>query len=62
MGLEILNATPPTVFIRCPPNFMRTLTTMVEYRLLFFEAIGQVSKMLWLFQILTWESMGKPKT
>ena len=25
MGLEFQNATPPTVFISCQPNFMRTL-------------------------------------
>ena len=60
-GLEIQNATSPTVFIRCQPNFMGTLATMVEYRLLLFLAIGQVLKILWHFEIFTWESMGKPK-
>ncbi len=35
---------------------MRTFATMV----LFF-AIGQVLTILWHFEILTWESMGKPK-
>ena len=34
---------------------------MVEYRLSLFLAIGQVLKILWHFEILTWESMGKPK-
>ncbi len=42
-------------------NFMRTFATMVEYRLSLFLAIGQVLKILWHFEILTWESMGKPK-
>ncbi len=37
MGLEIQNITP-TFFIRSQPNFMRTLTTMMEYQL--FLAIG----------------------
>ncbi len=36
-----------------------TLATMVECRLLLFLATGHVLKILW--QILTWESMGKPK-
>ena len=34
---------------------------MVEHRLSFFLAIGQVLKRLWHFEILAWESMGKPK-
>ena len=34
---------------------------MVEHRLLLSLAIGQVLKILWHFQILTWESMAKPK-
>ena len=34
---------------------------MVEHRLSLFLAFGQVSKNLWHFEILTWESMGKPK-
>ena len=40
---------------------MKTLATMVEYRLSLFLAIDQVLKILWHFEILTWESMGKPK-
>ena len=39
MGLEVSTATPPTVFNRSQPNFMRTLATMltmVEHRLLLF--------------------------
>ncbi len=40
---------------------MRTLATMVEYRPSLFLVIGQVLKMLWHFEILTWESMEKPK-
>ena len=40
---------------------MRTLATIVEHRLLLFLPIGQVLKHLWHFEILTWESMGKPK-
>ena len=34
---------------------------MVEYRLSLFLAISQVLKILCHFEILTWESMGKPK-
>ncbi len=60
MGLEIQNATP-TVFIRCQPNFMRTLATMVEYRLLLFLAIGQVLKILWHFKNFKIGVNGKPK-
>ena len=45
-GWKFQSATP-TVFIRCQPNFMRTLATMVEYRLLLFLAIGQVLQILW---------------
>ncbi len=40
---------------------MRTLLIMGECRLLLFLAIGQVLQNLWHFEILTWESMGKPK-
>ncbi len=40
---------------------MRTLATIVEYRLSLLLAIAQVLKNLWHFEILTWESMGKPK-
>ena len=40
---------------------MRILATMVEYRLLLFLAIGKFLKILWHFEILTWESMKKPK-
>ncbi len=43
-------------------NFIRTLlATMVEYRLSLFLAIGHVLKILWHFQISTYESTGKPK-
>ncbi len=58
MGLEISErySTPPTVFIQCQANFMMTLVTVVEYRLLLFLAIGRV---LWHFEILTWEANGK---
>ncbi len=34
---------------------------MVGYRLLLFLANNQVVKILWHFEISTWESMGKPK-
>ena len=40
---------------------MRTLATMVKYRLSLFLAIGEVLQILWHFEILTWELMGKPK-
>ncbi len=60
MGLEnSKKANPPAVFLRCQPNFMRTLATMVEYRLLLF--LAQFYKMLWHFEIFTWALMGKPK-
>ena len=35
--------------------------TMVEYRLWLFLVIGQLLKILWHFEILSWGSMGKPK-
>ncbi len=54
------NAAPPTLFIRCQPNFKRTLATMVEYSLLLFLAIDQLLTILWHFEILTLESIGKP--
>ncbi len=50
----------PTVFIRFQPNFMRTLATMGEYRMLLVLAISQVLQNLWHFEIFTWESMGNP--
>ncbi len=37
---------------------MSTLATMVDYRVSLVLAIGQVLKMLWDFEILTWESVG----
>ncbi len=40
-------------------NFMRASLTMAEYRLLFFLAICLGLKILWHFETLTWESMGK---
>ncbi len=40
------NATRPTTFIRPQLNFMRTLASMVEFRLLRFLAIIQALKML----------------
>ena len=55
------NVSPPTVFIWCQPYFMRTLATMVEYRLSLYLTISQVLKKLCYFEILTWESVGKPK-
>ncbi len=59
-GWKFQNASP-TVFIWCQTNLMRTLATMVEYRLSPFLVSGQVLRNLWHFLILTWESMGKPK-
>ena len=51
-GWKFQNTTP-TVFIRCQPNFMRTLVTMGEYGLLLFLAIGQVLNFvaLWNFKM-----------
>ncbi len=60
MGLEI-SKRYSYVSIRCQPNFMRTLATMVKYRLLLFLAIDQGLKILWHFEILRLKSMGKPK-
>ncbi len=57
MGLEISKRFSDDSFI-CQANLMRTL---VEYRLSPFLAMGQVLKILWHFEILTRESMGKPK-
>ncbi len=34
---------------------------MVQFRLSLFLEIGEVFKILWHFEILTWESMGTPK-
>ncbi len=58
MRLEISKRFSSYSFPLMSANFMRTLPTMVEYRLSLFLAIGQV---LWHFEILTCESMGKPK-
>ncbi len=40
---------------------MRLLPTMGKCRLLLILAIGQVLQILWYIEILTLESMGKPK-
>ena len=59
MGLEISKRHSSYSFhLWCQSNFMRTLATMVEYRLLPFLAIGQI---WWHFEILIWESMEKQK-
>ncbi len=53
-GWKFQSATHPTVFIQCQSNFMRTLATMGEYRLLLFLAIGQIKKKivaLWNFNM-----------
>ena len=42
-------------------EFMRTLLTIGECRLLLFLTTGQVLQNLWHFEILTLESLGKPK-
>ncbi len=55
MGLEISKRYSSTVFY--PMSFMGTLATVVEYRLLFF--LANVLKILWYFEVLTWESMEK---
>ena len=55
LGWKFQNATLPTLFIQYQPNFMRTLATMVECRLLLFLAIGQVLNILWIFEILAWD-------
>ncbi len=58
MGLGISNATPPPVFIPCQSNFMRTLATMVKYRLLLFLPSGQGVKNFWhLAHGSQWENL-----
>ena len=58
---DFQNASSPTIFIGSHPNFMRTLLTMGECRLLLFLTIGHVLQNLWHFEMLTLESVGKPK-
>ncbi len=52
-GWKFQNTIPPTVFIQCQSNFMRSLATMGEYRLLLFLAISQIKKnvSLWNFNM-----------
>ncbi len=58
---DFQNSTSPTIFIGSHPKFMRTLLTIEEWRLLLFLAIGQILQNLWYFEILTLESLWKPK-
>ena len=58
LGLEISKRYSSYSF---QSNFMTTLASMVEYRLLHFLAIGRVLQLLWHFEILTLQSMGKPQ-
>ena len=53
--------TSPTIFIGSHPNFMGTLLTIGQCRLLLCLAMGQVLQNVWHFEILTLASMGKPK-
>ncbi len=39
MGLEIQNATPPTLFIRSEPNFLISKAVMREYKVINVLAI-----------------------
>ena len=57
--LEISKCYSPVVFIWFQPNFMRTLAIIMECSLLLFLEIGRVLKLLWHFEILACESMGK---
>ncbi len=67
MGLEISNAPPPTGFIQSEPNFMINKAVIRAYKVMDILAICQFLaiyhklKSLWHFEILTLESMGKPK-
>ena len=61
LGWKFQNATSPTVFIQSGPNFMINTAVIGEYKVMDILAICQKLKILWHFEILTWESMGKPK-
>ena len=61
MGLEISKCYYSYSFHLMSAELMRTLATMVQYRLLLFLAIGHVLKILRHFKILTLGSMGTPK-
>ncbi len=52
-GWKFQNVTP-IVFNRCQPNFMRTLTALVEYGLFSWQ-FDQLFKILWDFEILAWD-------
>ena len=58
MGAKIQNATPPPVFIRSEPNFMINKVVMGNKNLWYVLAMTKF-KILWHFEILAWESMGK---
>ncbi len=43
-GWKFENASPPTVFMRSQSNLMKTMATMVDYRILLFWTIAQVTQ------------------
>ena len=49
MGLEFQNATPPTVFISCQPNFMRTLGYYSGIQAITFRGDRPRLHILWHF-------------
>ncbi len=53
------NATPPAVFIGCPPNFIRTLASIGEYRMLLFLALYQLLNILRHFEFFNMGVNGK---
>ncbi len=57
-GWKFQNATS-TVFIRFEPNFMINRAVIREYKVINVLVIWQKLKILWHFEILIMESMGK---
>ena len=60
-GWKFQNATPPTVFIWFEPNFMISKAVIGKYTVMDILAICQNLKILWQFEILTCESIGRPR-
>ena len=59
IGLEILKRYSPTVLIQSESNFMINKAAIRAYKVRNVLAMCQKLKILWHFEILTWESMGK---
>ncbi len=58
MGAKISKATPP-VFIRSEPNLMINNAVIMGHKVMDVLAMYPKLKILWHFEILTWESMKK---